>query len=208
MKQQSLSLIIDTATDVLSLAIVADGKILASFKDKVWRDMAARIQPELIALLEKAKYDWADISAVVVNLGPGSFTSIRIGLAVAKALGMSLNIPIYGACGLKALALPYLNKGQPVGVWQQAVGGDIYFRYFSADGTPLNDATAAPIANALETCPKGTILVGNIFNQLEKGTYIDAANPIDFAKLMANEDVSTTLTPAYIRPLTYRKIGE
>lgn len=55
--------------------------------------------PLIVKILKKQKAAFADISAVVVNTGPGSFTGTRIGVAVANALGFALNIPVNGKKG-------------------------------------------------------------------------------------------------------------
>jgi tRNA threonylcarbamoyladenosine biosynthesis protein TsaB len=50
--------------------------------------------PTIIKLLKKQKIDFKDLAGIEVNRGPGSFTGIKVGAAVANALGYSLNIPV------------------------------------------------------------------------------------------------------------------
>ncbi|MBI2599092.1 tRNA (adenosine(37)-N6)-threonylcarbamoyltransferase complex dimerization subunit type 1 TsaB [Candidatus Curtissbacteria bacterium] len=66
--------------------------------------------PLIVKILKKQKAAFADISAVVVNTGPGSFTGTRVGVAVANALGFALNIPVNGKKG--KIALPKYEKSK------------------------------------------------------------------------------------------------
>ena len=59
---------------------------------------------DLLAAVDELVGDPATIGAIVVGRGPGSFTSIRIGLAVARSLGFTLGIPVSGASTLHAFA--------------------------------------------------------------------------------------------------------
>ena len=59
---------------------------------------------DLLAAVDEVVDDPAEIDAIVVGRGPGSFTSIRIGLAVARSLGFTLGIPVSGASTLDAFA--------------------------------------------------------------------------------------------------------
>lgn len=58
------------------------------------RQLSETIHKEIAQLLEAEGLDWSGISAIVCYKGPGSFTGLRIGLAVANTLAYSLNVPI------------------------------------------------------------------------------------------------------------------
>ena len=89
----------DTATDVATSVLVVDGEVLGE------RLGAPRsILGDVDELLRDARLAAEDLDALVVGLGPGSFTSTRIGLAVARGLGLALGIPAAGVSTLDALA--------------------------------------------------------------------------------------------------------
>lgn len=212
MTKDTLTLVIDTAADVLSVAVLdGSNKPLAHHEETVWRDMAARLQPEIASVLKEARAEFRDISQICVNLGPGSFTSIRIGLAAVKALSFALAIPAYGANGLEALARPYFRGKKPVFVCLKAVGRDVYCQRFGADGKPAADAKALPMPEALAQCPAGAVLLTN--TEIDQNLTppkaevkkITAAAPADIAAVAKGSGHSADLSPVYVRPLTYKK---
>ena len=94
-----LVLAFDTATDVATSALVENGGVLAERTG-----LASSILEDVDALLGDAGIGKEQVDALVVGTGPGSFTSTRIGLAVARGLGLSLGIPAAGVSTLAALA--------------------------------------------------------------------------------------------------------
>jgi tRNA threonylcarbamoyladenosine biosynthesis protein TsaB len=94
-----LVLAFDTATDVATSALLDDGRVLG---ERV--GVARSLLEDVDALLASAGLVPTDLDALVVGTGPGSFTSTRIGLAVARGLGLALDIPGAGVSTLDALA--------------------------------------------------------------------------------------------------------
>ena len=98
-KSPVLILAFDTATDVATSALVDDGEVLGERTSR-----PSTLLQDVDALLRQASARPADIDALVIGTGPGSFTSTRIGLAVARGLGLSLGIDGAGVSTLDALA--------------------------------------------------------------------------------------------------------
>jgi tRNA threonylcarbamoyladenosine biosynthesis protein TsaB len=94
-----LILAFDTATDVATSALVADGEVLG---ERV--SVAKTLLQDVDALLRQGSARPVDLEGIAVGTGPGSFTSTRIGLAVARGLALSLDLPVAGVSTLDALA--------------------------------------------------------------------------------------------------------
>lgn len=95
---------IDTANTPLSIAIVKDGDLLAEENSAMAVNHSLRAMPAIEELLTKAGLVPADIDAIAVSEGPGSYTGVRIGVTIAKTLAWTLGKPLVGVSSLKALA--------------------------------------------------------------------------------------------------------
>lgn len=94
-----LVLAFDTATDRATSALVRDGEVLG---ERVSR--AVTLLEDVDALLRQGGARSTDLEALAVGIGPGSFTGVRIGLAFARGLALSLDLPVAGVSTLDALA--------------------------------------------------------------------------------------------------------
>ena len=94
-----LILAFDTATDVATSALVGDGVVL---NERV--SDSRLLLADVDELLREAGLVAADLTGVVVGTGPGSFTGMRIGLSVARGLGLALGLQAAGVSTLDALA--------------------------------------------------------------------------------------------------------
>jgi tRNA threonylcarbamoyladenosine biosynthesis protein TsaB len=94
-----LILAFDTATDVATSALVDDGEVLGERLSR-----AVTLLEDVDALLRQAGARTRDLDALAVGIGPGSFTGVRIGLATARGLAFSLDLPVAGVSTLAALA--------------------------------------------------------------------------------------------------------
>lgn len=94
-----LVLAFDTATDVATSALLREGEVLGERAS-----LPRTLLEDLDALLRDVAMEPTDVDALVVGTGPGSFTSTRIGLAVARGLGLALDVTAAGVSTLDALA--------------------------------------------------------------------------------------------------------
>lgn len=113
----------------------------------------------LDALRAETHLRWAQVAALVVGLGPGSFTGIRVGLATAKGIALGASVPVYGVSSLAMLALTY-GPG-PVGVALDARRGQLFTAVYSRrEGELVPDATRSPneALAAFGTIPLGAMV--------------------------------------------------
>lgn len=90
----ALILNIDTATGYAGVCLSKDSKVLAIRSHQYQKDHAAFLQPAVEELLKETEINLAEIDAVAVTGGPGSYTGIRVGLASAKGICYALNKPL------------------------------------------------------------------------------------------------------------------
>lgn len=94
------------------------------------RAHAEVLTPQILECLTEAGRSRSDIAAVVVGVGPGPFTGLRVGMATAAAFGDALGIPVYGVCSLDAVAAdcaPDLTPGRELLVVTDARRREIYW---------------------------------------------------------------------------------
>jgi tRNA threonylcarbamoyladenosine biosynthesis protein TsaB len=89
----------DTATDVATSALVWDGEVLGELASR-----PVSVLEDVDALLRRGGVRDSQLEGIVVGIGPGSFTGLRMGLATARALAFSLDLPLAGVSTLDALA--------------------------------------------------------------------------------------------------------
>lgn len=101
----SILLHIESATEICSVAL-SKGNVLLSIKEsKGSRNHASQITLFIQEALALAELKISDISAVVLSEGPGSYTSLRVGMSVAKGICFALDVPLIAINTLHSLAL-------------------------------------------------------------------------------------------------------
>jgi tRNA threonylcarbamoyl adenosine modification protein YeaZ len=98
-------LAIDTSTSRTSVAIIDGDTIVFSG----FRDGATAHGPSLPALVQEA-LAVSDVAEVVVGMGPGPFTGLRVGIAFAQSFALAREIPVRGVCSLDAIAAQINEK--------------------------------------------------------------------------------------------------
>ena len=101
----TITLAIDTSTSRTCVGIIEDGILVWSG----FRDGATAHGPALPALVQEAIVGRA-IDEVVLGMGPGPFTGLRIGIAFAHSFALARNIPVRGICSLDAIAAQVTSK--------------------------------------------------------------------------------------------------
>jgi tRNA threonylcarbamoyladenosine biosynthesis protein TsaB len=126
----------DTATSVATSALVEDGQTLG---ERV--GLPGRLLEDVDALFAAADAEPAALDCIVAGTGPGSFTSLRMGLAAARALALALDVQVAGVSTLEALAsgapgaLPVIDArrrevftlvdGEPVAIGPDRLGNSL-----------------------------------------------------------------------------------
>ncbi|GAB6138791.1 tRNA (adenosine(37)-N6)-threonylcarbamoyltransferase complex dimerization subunit type 1 TsaB [Halanaerobaculum tunisiense] len=99
-----LVLAVDSSTDVGSVSLLNEEKLIGEHLLNLEQTHSQRLMPQIIELVTSSGYQLEELEGIGVAIGPGSFTGTRIGLATAKTLAQSLQLPIVGVSTLEAIA--------------------------------------------------------------------------------------------------------
>lgn len=138
-------LVIDTATQALSVALLEDGAPIGRFHEIVGRGHAEALLPAIAALPGGGRAE-----AIAVDVGPGSFTGVRIGIAAARALALAWAIPVHGysSPSLIAAKAAAQHPGGPIAVTITGGHGELFWQCFEGDGlTPRTAIASTPITD-------------------------------------------------------------
>ena len=106
---------INTVADACEAALVRDGVVIAERSEPMNQGHDARLAPIVEQVMRETGIAFADLHRVAVIVGPGSFTGVRVGVAFARGLALSLDIPAVGVTSLEAIdGLP--SRGYVLGL--------------------------------------------------------------------------------------------
>ena len=138
-----LILSIETANSVCSVAIHDRGRMLGVLEILGENVHGKQLVPIIQGLLLHTGVSKADLDAIGVSEGPGSYTGLRIGVSTAKGMAYALNIPLIGVDTLDAIARNYLNVGGCDDViipMLDARRMEVYAKVIASDGKALLDS--------------------------------------------------------------------
>ncbi|MFK3939060.1 tRNA (adenosine(37)-N6)-threonylcarbamoyltransferase complex dimerization subunit type 1 TsaB [Alkalihalobacillus sp. NPDC078783] len=99
-----ITLAIDTSSYVLGVAVLRDGEVAAELTTHMKKNHSLRLMPAVTDVLAELDLSPKDITKVVVAVGPGSYTGVRIGVTTAKTLAWTLDVPLVGVSSLEVMA--------------------------------------------------------------------------------------------------------
>lgn len=119
---------IETTSGDLGLGVYEEAssgqlRVVGEFSKVAVAQQAELLVPTLNRLLKKKK---SDIGAIAVDIGPGSFTGVRVGLAAGRTIAHALSIPLVGVCSLEAMAEQAPARASLIGAVRPALKGDVY----------------------------------------------------------------------------------
>ncbi len=128
---------IDTANTPLSIAIVKDGQLLLEENTSMAINHSLRAMPAIEEVFNKVNLVPADIDAIAVSEGPGSYTGVRIGVTIAKTLSWTLEKPLTGVSSLKAIAMNGLFFEGLICILVDARRGNVYAGVYKSNNESL-----------------------------------------------------------------------
>lgn len=188
-------LALETTDRVASVALLTDSSCLEKRIESPLRHEET-VMPAVDELLAEAGLAPANLTAIAVDVGPGSFTGVRIGVCHGNAMALALNLPVVSVNALAALAYPLLGGDKPVAAVIDARNGNGYGALYASGGAALIPPGAIEIAPFLEQLPDDVILTGTGFPGA------DGALPLagSIARIASKRTGERTASPLYLRP--------
>ncbi|MCX7682468.1 MAG: tRNA (adenosine(37)-N6)-threonylcarbamoyltransferase complex dimerization subunit type 1 TsaB [Anaerolineae bacterium] len=121
---------IDTATEYASLALHDGTRVLVEHTWESPRHHTVELAPRLVAALKQARAESGALSGIAVTRGPGSFTGLRVGMALAKGLALARGLPLVGIPTLDVLAAAQGQDERPLCAVLQAGRGRIGVAFY------------------------------------------------------------------------------
>ena len=158
-------LAIDTSTQWMGLALFDGAQIVGETIWQTHNHHTVELAPAIQELLTRCGLKAADLKAVGVALGPGSFTSLRIGLAVAKGMALALHIPVVGIPTLDIVAAAEpLSEFTLAAVLQAGRGRLAVGWYANVLGAwqPQGEAKVTNVEELSDAIRRPTLVVGEL----------------------------------------------
>ena len=146
-------LAIDTALAACSAAVLdTDHGIVATESLVMERGHAEALMPLIARIMDEARTAFRELDRVVVTVGPGSFTGLRVGIAAARGIALAAAKPAVGLSTLSALAAPLMDADATVPVIAaiDARHDHVYLQVFGPGGRTLTPPRLASLREAVE----------------------------------------------------------
>nr|WP_309101637.1 tRNA (adenosine(37)-N6)-threonylcarbamoyltransferase complex dimerization subunit type 1 TsaB [Fredinandcohnia onubensis] len=130
-------LAIDTSNYVLGVAIVDEEKVIGEVITNLPKNHSVRVMPTIEQLMKECGIKPKELERIVVAMGPGSYTGVRIGVTIAKTLAWSLQIPLVGVSSLEVVAANGRNFNGFISPLFDARRGQVYTGLYQYEGNRL-----------------------------------------------------------------------
>ena len=152
---------IETSTFSGSVSISDDDTLLCEYVFNTGPRHNEVLIPTVKRLLSDCGLGKNDLDAICVSTGPGSFTSLRIGVSTAKALSYSLGADLAGVPSLEILASNALWSGNDVCAMTDAGRGEAFFSFYDSEGEEITEAKIATPESVCAGTREKTVFVGS-----------------------------------------------
>jgi tRNA threonylcarbamoyladenosine biosynthesis protein TsaB len=200
-----LLLALDTATPAVTVALHDGTSVVASSSQVDARRHGELLLPAVDRVLAEAGLRLDAVTGIVVGVGPGPYTGLRVGLMTADTFGLALGVPVHGVCTLDGLAYAS-DLGVPFVAATDARRKEVYWARYDDSRTRVTEPAVdrpAEIAEAVAGLPAvgaGALLYPDTFPQAREPEHVSAAALASLAveRLAAGEELPAP-RPLYLR---------
>ncbi|MEV0120952.1 tRNA (adenosine(37)-N6)-threonylcarbamoyltransferase complex dimerization subunit type 1 TsaB [Streptomyces sp. NPDC050703] len=201
-----LLLALDTATPAVTVALHDGSRVVSESSQVDARRHGELLLPAVDRVLADAGLRLDAVTGVVVGVGPGPYTGLRVGLMTADTFGLALGVPVHGVCTLDGLAYASGIDGGPFVVATDARRKEVYWARYddvrTRTGEPAVDRPADIAAEVagLPAVGAGALLYPGTFTDARGPEHVSAASLAALAaeRLAAGEELPAP-RPLYLR---------
>lgn len=192
-----ITILLDSSNVSLTVALAKDNVLLEEISYEAWQEQSEHMIPELDKLLTKYNVTKEDIGEVIVSVGPGSYTGVRISLTIAKVLAVTGNIKLFPISSLRCL----MNFDKPSICLINARSNRSYIGVYHKgeiilpDQIMTNDEIRTYIANH----PEYEICGETKYLNLNPTSYSLAENMIKLRPFLKESEEPLGLKPVYLK---------
>ena len=202
-------LALDTSSAAITAAVHDGTSVVAESTELGAQSHGELLAPTIDRVLRDGGVPVSDLTLVVVGVGPGPFTGLRVGIVTARVMAEALGIPAYGVCSLDALAAEAVATGGvdgPFTVATDARRKEVYVAAYDAQGSRIGEPTVVrpadvdPGAAGGPVVGAGAWLYPDVFTDPREPRLVSAGWLATYAvgRLAAGKALLDT-TPLYLR---------
>ena len=211
-------LCIDTSSKLCSVAILENTTLINKLELDNGLTHSETLMPLVKELLEKSNLSLKDINLLVSDIGPGSFTGIRIGVSTCKAFSDSIKIPCVGISSLEVLAYSIKNDGIVCSTID-CKNDNCYFALYELidrNYTVLEEPCAKTVTEVLDLLntkysDRQIEFIGDGIPSNSTNCYLNVENLgiAGYKKFIRNSNVGEDILPLYLKkPQAQRQLEE
>ena len=194
-------LAVDTSTTQMGLALYDGAQVLGEYAWRSGQRHTVELAPAVADLLNRCVVTMDDVKVIGVALGPGSFTSLRVGLALVKGLALSRHIPLIGIPTLDILAHAQPVAELPLVVAIQAGRGRYAMGWYKASSKQWQaqgDARVVTLEALMAEAQSPLVMCGEFTDEIRQ-------------KIMLNENIqlvspaNSIRRPAILAELAWKR---
>ncbi|MCP4086660.1 MAG: tRNA (adenosine(37)-N6)-threonylcarbamoyltransferase complex dimerization subunit type 1 TsaB [Actinomycetia bacterium] len=211
-----LTLAIESSTAQVGCAVGGHEGVLASAHSARGRHHAESLAPMIEFVCDQARVELSELSCVAVDVGPGLFTGLRVGVATATAMASALRVPMIGISSLDLLAFPVRFTDRLIVVAIDARRGELFhasYRQVLGGVQRLSEArvcTPEGLAAELVATNDEVLLVGDgarryeeLFSEVQK---VERESSHPMATALAQLAHAQALSEEFVKPSEIRPI--
>jgi tRNA threonylcarbamoyladenosine biosynthesis protein TsaB len=158
---------IETATERIGVAVIGSDGVVAAFEATRGRHHAEIVMPAIEFVCRNGGVSVDELSAIAVDIGPGLFTGMRVGLATGQAMAQALDVPMVAVTSLETLAYSVRHTDAVIASVVDARKGQVFFGFHHATGDGVVSAgesragSVADLIAAIEDRGQRALCVGD-----------------------------------------------